>query len=78
VMDEVGYGVWDERIHTKNKSTYGERRSGICTGWNVQLCNNLDSLLVLPDGGSPMSDLNLEWYIKEAEKIVTPLLQGSM
>ena len=78
VMDEVGHGVWDERIHTKKKSTYGERRSGICTGWNVQLCNNLDSLLVSPDGGSPMSDINFEWYIKEAEKIVTPLLQGSM
>lgn len=74
VMAEIGPGVWDERIHTKNKSVYEERRSGINTGWGVTLCNDLDDLLVAPDGGSPMMDLNYEWYIKEAEKLVKPLL----
>jgi hypothetical protein len=78
VMTEIGYGVWDERIHTKNKSTYGERRSGINTGYNVMLCNNLDDVLVQPDGGSPMFNINHEWYIAQAEKLVKPLLQGSM
>ena len=74
VMAEIGNGVWDERIHTKNQSTYGERRSGINTGWKVDVCNNLDDLLVPPDGGSPMSNINYEWYITEAEKLVKPLL----
>ena len=74
VMAEIGQGVWDERIHTKNKSMYEIRRTGINTGWTVNVCNNLDSLLVPPDGGSPMWDLNHEWYIKEAEKLVKPLL----
>jgi len=74
VMVEIGNGVWDERIHTKNQSTYGERRSGINTGWKVEVCNNLDDLLVPPDGGSPMSNINYEWYIQEAEKLVKPLL----
>lgn len=74
VMAEIGNGVWDERIHTKNQSTYGERRSGINTGWKVEVCNNLDDLLVPPDGGSPMSNINYEWYIQEAEKLVKPLL----
>jgi len=74
VMTEVGSGVWDERIHTKNKSVYEERRVGINTGWSVQICNNLDDLLEAPDGGYPMLDLNHEWYIKEATKLVQPLL----
>lgn len=75
VMAEIGQGVWDERIHTKNKSMYEIRRTGINTGWTVNVCNNLDDLLVPPDGGSPMWDLNHEWYIKEAEKLVKPLLE---
>lgn len=74
VIEEIGHGVWDERIHTKNKSKYNERRVGINTGWNVEICNNLDCILIEPDGGSPMSDLNYEWYIKETEKLVKPLL----
>lgn len=64
VLAEVG-DAWDERIHTKNRSTYQERRSGIHTGWSVQLCNNLK--------GHTFEDLNYEWYIKEAEKLVEAL-----
>jgi hypothetical protein len=71
VMDEIGPGVWDERIHTNNKSLYEERRSGVNTGWTVRLCNNMNLL-----ASSPREDINYEWYIKEAEKLVTPLLHN--
>lgn len=80
IMSWVGLGVWDERVHTKNKSTYDERRSGINTGWVVQLCNRMPDPVV---GTGPVdyyenpecdfSDINHEWYIKEAEKLVNPL-----
>lgn len=67
VLEEVG-DTWDERIHTKNKSRYETRRIGINTGWGVTICNNLT--------GRTFEDLNYEWYIQEARKIVTPLLRG--
>lgn len=76
VMAEIGPDVHDERIHTKNKSTYGERRSGIQTGYKVELCNNLNGHR--PQNHYHYDDLNYDWYIKETEKIVKPLLQGSM
>lgn len=66
ILKEVG-DAWDERIHTKNKSTYEERRTGINTGWTVELCNNLKD--------ATFENLNYEWYIKESEKLVT-LLKG--
>ena len=69
IMDEIGLGVWDERVHTKNKSVYEERTSGIETGWTVGLCNKMPY-----DDTFIWSDLNYEWYIKEAEKLVKPLL----
>jgi hypothetical protein len=91
VMAEIGPGVWDERIHTKNKSVYEERRSGVNTGWKVQLCNELPPLVSrvtsegfdgdggdIADFNDYFSDLNHEWYIKEAEKLVKPLLHGSV
>lgn len=81
VMAEIGNGVWDERIHTKNQSTYGERRSGINTGWKVNVCNNLPDPVIgnPPDDyynnpEAEFSDINYEWYIQEAEKLVKPLL----
>ena len=73
VIAEIGQGVWDERIHTKNKSVYEERRTGVNTGWTVQLCNDLETF----DKGwthTMLNDLNYEWYIREAEKLVKPLL----
>lgn len=74
VMEEIGPGVWDERIHTKNKSTYDTVRTGIHTGWTVALCSDMDNLLQAPDGGTPMLDLNYEWYIAETEKLVKPIV----
>ena len=75
VMDVIGLGVWDERIHTKNKSVYEERRIGINTGWNVELCNDVSHDEWAQSNYHP-ADLNHEWYIKEAIKLVAPLLQG--
>lgn len=66
VLREVG-DAWDERIHTKNKSTYTERRTGVNTGWTVTVCNNIK--------GRTFEDLNHEWYIKEAEKLINLMEQ---
>jgi hypothetical protein len=63
VIAEIGQGVWDERVHTKNKSMYDERRIGINTGWKVTLCNDMRGLDLF-------NDVNYEFYIKEAEKLV--------
>ena len=77
VIGEVGLGVWDERIHTKNKSTYEERRIGIQTGWSVELCNKIPPM-AMDNVDVYFADLNYDWYVKETEKLVKPLLQGSM
>lgn len=63
VMEEVG-DAWDARIHTKNKSVYEERRTGINTGWLVEICNTV------PTNDITFYDINYQWYIKEAEKLV--------
>ncbi len=84
IMQEVN-DAWDERIHTKNKSVYEERRSGINTGWTVELCNSLPLIIADPDyidnngcDGGDIADyeewrksINYEWYIKEAEKLIS-------
>lgn len=73
VMAEIGKGVWDERIHTKNKSTYQERRSALHTGYNVMLCNNLTNAEWAQSNYHPC-DLCVDWYIAETEKLVNQLL----
>ena len=79
VLEEVG-GAHDERIHTKNKSTYEERRTGINTGWKVTVCNRLPEHVLHPedeadymDQQSYFSGLNRDWYVAEAEKLVKSL-----
>lgn len=67
VMAEIGSGVWDERIHTKNKSTYEERRTDLNTGYTVQIMNDMKSL-------PAVADINYDWYVIQAEKLVNPLL----
>jgi hypothetical protein len=82
VMNEIGTGIWDERIHTKKKSKYETRVSGINTGWTVQLCNDLGWLNKLQEmcfSDVSIKDryfynLNYEWYIKETEKLIKPLM----
>ena len=67
VTAEIGTGVWDERIHTKNKSKYEERRTDLNTGYTVQIANDMKSL-------SAVADFNYDWYVIQAEKLVNPLL----
>jgi hypothetical protein len=45
-----------------------ERRTAICAGWLVRECNDMSTF-------NP-ADINYEWYIAEAEKLVKPLISG--
>lgn len=54
--------VWNSAIHTKNKSTYENRKMSICAGWNVALCNRADRF--------DWSNVNFDWYIGEAKKLL--------
>lgn len=81
VMAEIGSGVWDERIHTKNKSTYEERRTDLNTGYTVQIANSIPNHIVNPeevedhmDSQDYFNDINYDWYVIQAEKLVNPLL----
>lgn len=56
---------WDERINTKNRSKYDDRRIGISVGWKVTECNDI------MDANVP---INYDYYIQEANKLVEPLL----
>ena len=62
VMKEIGKNKWDERVHTKNKSKYETRTIGVQTGWNVKQCNVATDF--------DWSDLDWDYYIREAKKIV--------
>ena len=57
---------WDARIHTGNRSKHDTRELSICAGWRVMECADADDF--------KWGELNYEWYIAEAEKLVTPLL----
>lgn len=56
---------WDERINTKNRSKYEIRRTNFNTGWLVAPCNNMVD--------ADRSNINFDYYIAEAEKLVNPL-----
>lgn len=56
----------DERIHTKAKSKHVERRMGFAKGWKATVCNTMDDF--------DFSIVNHEYYIREARKLVDPLL----
>lgn len=58
---------WDARIHTGNKSRHDQRELGISVGWKVMECANADDF--------DWSQLNYDYYIQEAEKLVKPLLK---
>ena len=61
-MSEIGPGVWDERIHTKNKSKYAMRETSVNAGWKIAECNNVDRF--------NFNNLNYDWYIAEARKLI--------
>ena len=56
---------WDARIHTGNRSKHDTRELSICAGWRVMECADA--------GDFKWGELNYEWYIAEAEKLVHPL-----
>jgi hypothetical protein len=56
---------WDERINTKNHSKYETRHTSINAGWLVETCNNIND--------ANRENINYEYYIAEAEKLVEPL-----
>jgi len=60
---------WDARIHTGNKSKHDTRELSLCAGWRVTECADA--------GEFDWSNLNYDWYIAEAEKLVLPLLTNS-
>lgn len=57
--------LWDKRINTKNYSMYEIRRTNLEAGWLVATCNNIKQ--------ADRSNINYEYYIKQAEKLVNPL-----
>lgn len=62
ILAEIAPGTHDERIHTKNKSKYETREMSIVAGWKVAECNNAADFR--------FNNLNYEWYIQEAKKLV--------
>lgn len=68
VMQQIGLGVWDERIHTKNQSVYEERPSEINQGYKVALCTDLKDLENI--------DIDYEWYEDQVYKITDEFRNG--
>lgn len=62
VMKEIGKDKWDERIHTKNKSKYGQTITAIESGWKVKECNLASKF--------DWHDVDWDYYIEEAKKII--------
>lgn len=63
VMNEIGYGVWDPRIHTKNQSVYKEEEeTAFCSKYTVTECNDMKDF--------DWSLVNYDWYEKEIRKII--------
>lgn len=61
VMNEIGNGVWDARIHTANKSRYTERRISLVSDCLVTECNNISKC--------NLYDINFDWYAAEVRKL---------
>lgn len=62
VAREIPAGQWDERIHTKNRSIHAERDMSFAAGWQVAECNDMAQF--------DWSNLNRDWYVQEARKLV--------
>lgn len=61
VMSEIGPGIWDARIHTKNKSKYEQLETNIENGRLVKQCNVASDF--------DWSDIDWDYYVKEIEKL---------
>lgn len=64
VLATLPPGQHDERIHTKNRSVYETRETGIEAGYLVTECNRASEF--------DFERLNYEWYISKAQKLVIP------
>lgn len=62
VRHEVGPGVWDARIHTKNKSKHAMVTTGIESGRLVKECNRASDF--------NWKDVDFDYYEKEIEKLL--------
>lgn len=62
ISAELQPGQWDERIHTKNKSKYEMRSTSLQAGHLVSECNVA--------GRFTFSNLNYDWYVNEAKKLI--------
>jgi hypothetical protein len=62
VASTIGPDVWDERIHTKNKSRYDDRRTNLQSGHVVSICNDAMDF--------SFDNLNYQWYINESVKLI--------
>lgn len=63
-LDTTGM-PWDERINTKNHSIYDIRNTSINAGYLVAPCNKIKD--------AKRDNINFDFYIAEAEKLVKPL-----
>lgn len=55
-------GTWDERVHTKNRSKYAMRETGLQAGFVVAECNNVNDF--------DYNNVDFSWYVHEARKLV--------
>jgi hypothetical protein len=62
VMKEIGKNVWDERVHTGNKSKYDTVVTSVQSGWKVKECNVAKKF--------DWNDVDWNYYIEEAKKII--------
>ena len=62
VLSQIGPNVWDDRIHTKNKSKYETVETSIQAGRLVKQCN------IVTDFN--WQNIDWEYYIDEAKKII--------
>jgi len=63
IIDEIGYGIWDERIHTKNKSVYEDTvETGINSNELVTECNNMERF--------NWDNLDYQYYINKTKDII--------
>lgn len=61
IIAEIGKDVWDERIHTKNKSKYEERKQELEKGFKVKECNDYRNF--------DWNDVDYNYYVAEVEKL---------
>lgn len=61
VMSEIGPGVWDARIHTKNKGKYDMNETSIHAGRLVKCCNRASDF--------KWQDVDYEFYLNEVKKL---------